>query len=270
MRPTAGAHESTAERLRAGAFARTMWVVEGEQTFSSQMSFQSDNRWFPPVEHASPEGLLAVGGDLSSERLLEAYKLGIFPWYSHGQPILWWSPDPRAVLYPARFTISRSLGKSLRNRGYRVTVDTAFEDVIQHCAKPRRKDPQGDTWITGDMIGAYLELHRLGYAHSFETWDGGKLVGGLYGVSLGAAYFGESMFSSARDASKIALAQLVHVARRWGFHFIDCQISSAHIQKLGAELVPRAVFLRELASALDRTGRIGKWRLPGDMGPLSA
>lgn len=229
------------------------------------MSSQTDDRWFPPVEHASPEGLLAIGGDLSSERLLEAYKLGIFPWYSQGQPILWWSPDPRAVLYPRRFKISRSLRKNLRNRSYHVTADTVFDEVIKRCAAPRPKEQISGTWITSDMIEAYLELHQLGYAHSVETWADQTLVGGLYGISLGAAFFGESMFSARTDASKIALAHLVRLARRWDFHFIDCQVPSPHIMGLGAAPVPRQRFLQELELALKSADRVGKWQLPADV-----
>jgi leucyl/phenylalanyl-tRNA--protein transferase len=229
------------------------------------LSLQSKNRWFPPVEHASPEGLLAIGGDLSSERLLEAYKLGIFPWYSHGQPILWWSPDPRAVLCPSNFKISRSLKKNLRNRSYHITIDTAFEHVINRCAAPRRKEQTSGTWITPDMINAYLELHQLGYAHSVETWTGRTLVGGLYGVSLGAAFFGESMFSTQTDASKVALAHLLRLVQQWNFHFIDCQVPSPHVMRLGAEPVPRVRFLGELDMALKSPDRIGMWQFPPDM-----
>ncbi len=229
------------------------------------LSLQSKNRWFPPVEHASPEGLLAIGGDLSSDRLLEAYKLGIFPWYSQGQPILWWSPDPRAVLYPSHLKVSRSLKKTLRNRSYRVTMDTSFEQVIHRCAAPRRKEQAGGTWITTDMIDAYLKLHQLGYAHSIETWSDGGLVGGLYGVSMGAAFFGESMFSARSDASKTALVYLVRLMQRWNFHFIDCQVPSPHVMRLGAESVPRVRFLGELEIALQFPHRTGNWRFPADM-----
>lgn len=206
-----------------------------------------------------------MGGDLSSERLLEAYKLGIFPWYSQGQPILWWSPDPRAVLYPSNFKISRSLRKNLRNRSYRVTLDTAFEEVINRCAAPRRNDRASGTWIIPDMINAYTELYQLGYAHSVETWTGSTLVGGLYGVSLGAAFFGESMFSVRTDASKIALVYLVRLAQQWDFHFIDCQVPSPHVMRLGAEPVPRSRFLTELDKALNSADRIGRWEFPDEL-----
>jgi len=207
---------------------------------------------FPPVEHASPEGLLAIGGDLSSRRLLEAYRNGIFPWYSTGQPILWWSPDPRAVLYPERFRIARSLRKTLRRGTFQVTFDRAFEPVIQACAAPRVIDGtrSDGTWITEEMKAAYIALHRAGYAHSVEAWSGSTLAGGLYGVALGRGFFGESMFHRQTDASKAALAGLVKLLERWQFSFIDCQLSSEHVLSLGAVEVPRSRFLGELAEAL--------------------
>jgi leucyl/phenylalanyl-tRNA--protein transferase len=205
---------------------------------------------FPPVEAAlaEPNGLLCAGGDLSPERLLEAYRRGIFPWFSAGQPILWWSPDPRTVLYPDELKVSRSLAKSLRNRGYAASVDRAFVDVVEHCAD-RTLRPEG-TWITPQMQGAYLNLHRLGFAHSVETWEAGRLVGGLYGVALGKAFFGESMFSTERDASKVALCALVASIRERGYRFIDCQVESEHLTSLGARRVSRGDFLRELAAAI--------------------
>jgi leucyl/phenylalanyl-tRNA--protein transferase len=173
-----------------------------------------DNRLrFPPVEYATTEGLLAVGGDLSSERLLEAYRHGIFPWYSAGQPILWWSPDPRAVLYPERLKIRRSLKQTLRRGHFCVRFDTAFRDVMLACAAPRDQYPGGGTWITDEMIEAYRHLHELGFAHSVETWHDERLVGGLYGVALGGVFFGESMFSRATDASKVALVALAERLR---------------------------------------------------------
>lgn len=216
---------------------------------------------FPPPEMASPEGLLAIGGDLRSERLLEAYRRGIFPWYSVGQPVLWWSPDPRTVLFPQRFRISRSLGKTLRNPGFSVTLDRAFEAVIDACAAPRRHRPEAGTWITAEMRRAYCQLHEEGYAHSVETWRDGDLVGGLYGVSLGGAFFGESMFSVKTDASKIALAHLVRQISAWGFSLIDCQVASAHLLSLGAEEIPRVEFLALLRTALMMPDRVGSWRL---------
>lgn len=218
---------------------------------------QSD---FPPVELASPEGLLAVGGDLRSERLLAAYRSGIFPWYNPGQPVLWWSPDPRTVLFPPRLRISRSLGKILRQRRFRVTLDQAFEKVIDACAAPRRALPNGGTWITREMRAAYCELHAQGHAHSVETWSGTELVGGLYGVSLGGVFFGESMFSRVTDASKVALARAVGQLTAWGYTLIDCQVGSSHLFSLGAEEIPRQDFLALLQSALILPGRPGLWQ----------
>lgn len=198
--------------------------------------------WFPPLEQAldDPAGLLAAGGDLSTERLLAAYRSGIFPWYSPGQPVLWWSPDPRAVLFPDEFRCSRSLGKTLRNGGFESAIDRDFRGVIEACAAPR---PQSiGTWITPEMMDAYIELHRRGFAHSVETWREGQLVGGLYGVRLGSVFFGESMFSRERDASKVALARLVEACRAAGIVLIDCQMSSAHLESLGARCIPRSRF----------------------------
>jgi leucyl/phenylalanyl-tRNA--protein transferase len=215
---------------------------------------------FPPPDYADPSGLLAVGGDLSSERLLEAYRLGIFPWYSDDQPILWWSPDPRLTLDLADFKISRSLGKTLRRGRFRVTLDRAFEEVIQACASVSREAQDG-TWITQEMQEAYISLHGLGYAHSVETWLGDELAGGLYGVSLGKAFFGESMFHLRTDASKVALATLVEKLRGWGFDFIDSQMTTPHMLKLGAKEVPRRVFLKRLQSALRHPTKRGRWRI---------
>lgn len=223
------------------------------------LSTQAAKSLFPPVEQATPEGLLAIGGDLSSERLLEAYRRGIFPWYSAGQPILWWSPDPRAVLYLDRFKVSRSLKKRLRQNTYSVTLDTRFRNVVDACAAPRLKDPVAGTWITRDMAVAYNNLYKMGYAHSVETWYDGRLVGGLYGLALGRGFFGESMYSDMTDASKVALAALVGHLKRWNYTFVDCQLSSPHILSLGAVEVPRSRFLRELSDALDFPDRIGPW-----------
>ncbi len=205
---------------------------------------------FPPVDRAlrEPSGLLAAGGDLSSERLLAAYRRGIFPWYSPGQPVLWWSPDPREVLFPLEFHRSRSLARAQRSRGFEYQVDRDFEAVLSGCARPRPGSP--GTWITPDMHAAYLELHRLGVAHSAEIWRAGQLVGGVYGVLLGRVYFGESMFSLERDASKAALDGLVRHGLQGELVMIDCQLPSAHLRSLGSRAIPRAEFLARLAQAL--------------------
>jgi leucyl/phenylalanyl-tRNA--protein transferase len=215
------------------------------------LSPQDAPEWFPPLEQAleEPSGLLAAGGDLSSERLIAAYRRGIFPWYSPGQPVLWWSPDPRAVLFPEEFHCTRSLAKTLRNAGFTPCLDRDFAAVIDGCAAPRAASP--GTWITSEMRAAYLKLHRLGCAHSVEIWRAGQLVGGLYGVRLGAIFFGESMFSRARDASKAALAHLVALCRRNSLVAIDCQLPSRHLASLGARTIPRTQFqalLREHVS----------------------
>jgi len=206
---------------------------------------------FPPPDRAlrEPNGLLAAGGTLSAGRLLSAYRRGIFPWYSEGQPVLWWNPDPRMVLFPAEFRMPRSLAKRMRRRDYEVRVDTAFEAVMRACAAPRR-DGAG-TWITEDMIGAYCTLHRMGHAHSFETWIGGELAGGLYGVALGRMFYGESMFTRVPDASKIALASLVR--RLWDMQFgmIDCQMNTAHLARFGAREIARDEFSRRLAELIN-------------------
>ncbi len=225
---------------------------------------------FPPVETASPEGLLAVGGDLRPERLLAAYRHGIFPWYSEGQPILWWSPDPRAVLLPEKLKISRSLRKTLRAGKFRVTLDTRFRDVMRACAEPRQQHPYGGTWITPDMIDAYTRLHVLGWAHSIEAWQENELVGGLYGVALGGAFFGESMFARATDASKVAFVHLVHQLVRWGFTLIDCQQYTEHLARFGAQEIPRTDFLQRLERALVLPDRQGRWSLDADIADASA
>jgi leucyl/phenylalanyl-tRNA--protein transferase len=220
---------------------------------------------FPPVERAleAPNGLLAAGADLSVPRLVQAYENGIFPWYSEGQPVLWWSPDPRMVLAPSELRIPRSLKKRLAKRDYEVRADTAFEDVIRSCAAPRTG--QEGTWITDDMMEAYTSLHRAGHAHSVETWIGGELAGGLYGVELGRMFYGESMFTLAPDASKIALVHLArHLARR-GCGLIDCQMATAHLARFGAREIPRAEFMLKLANLVNypRTG--DTWRLDDDL-----
>lgn len=202
----------------------------------------SPNAQFPDPADAEqdPNGLLAIGGDLSNERLLMAYRRGIFPWYSTGQPLLWWSPDPRMVLLPEDFRVSRSLRKSIRRNRFEVSIDQAFDQVIDACSQPRPKE-QG-TWLVPEMIEAYGRLYRSGHAHSIETWLDGTLVGGLYGVALGRIFFGESMFSRASDASKIALVFLVDFMTRWDFALIDCQVYTEHLETLGAKQVPRAEF----------------------------
>jgi leucyl/phenylalanyl-tRNA---protein transferase len=191
-----------------------------------------------------PSGLLAAGGDLSPARLLAAYARGVFPWYSAQQPILWWAPDPRMVLFPAEFKVSRSLGKTLRNGRFECRFDTAFGATIRACAAPRRSG--ADTWLNAEMIDSYEELHRRGYGHSVETWRGDELVGGVYGLQLGGVFFGESMFSRERDASKVALARLVEQCRRRGIELIDCQIASSHLASLGAREVSRNEFVHLL------------------------
>jgi leucyl/phenylalanyl-tRNA--protein transferase len=213
----------------------------------------------PGDAETEPNGLLAVGGDLAPRRLLAAYRAGIFPWFSEGQPILWWSPDPRMLLFPDELQVSRSLRKTLRRGRFEVSVDQAFAEVIRGCAGPRR-DGDG-TWLLPEMIAAYSELHRLGLAHSVETWQDGELVGGLYGVSLGRAFFGESMFSRASDASKVALVYLAELCNQAGFAFIDCQVYTEHLHRLGAREIPRTVFLQHLERALQQAGATD-WQRP--------
>ena len=197
---------------------------------------------FPALDQAldEPSGRLAAGGDLSAARLLAAYQRSIFPWYSPGQPVLWWAPDPREVLFPSEFRCSRSLAKTLRNRDFQTTIDGDFRAVIAACAAPRAR--AGGTWITGDMQDAYVDLHQRGYAHSVETYEGGQLIGGLYGVRLGAVFFGESMFSRERDASKVALAFLVKACVLNDIVVIDCQLPSKHLESLGSRPISRAQF----------------------------
>jgi len=207
---------------------------------------------FPPLERAldEPAGLLAAGGDLSPARLLAAYERGIFPWYSPGQPVLWWSPDPRAVLFPAEFRCSRSLAKTLRNRGFQTHIDRNFKATIEGCSAPRPSSL--GTWITPEMRAAYLELHHCGHAHSFETYLGATLVGGLYGVRLGGVFFGESMFSREPDASKVALARLVEWCLEEHIAVIDCQLPSRHLHSLGSRLIARAEFQNLLRRHVNR------------------
>ena len=210
------------------------------------------------MEHAllEPPGLLAAGGDLSPARLLAAYERGVFPWYSAQQPILWWSPDPRMVLFPQEFKCSRSLRKTLRNGPYTTRVDHAFGAIIRACAAQRRGGP--DTWLNKDMIASYEQLHELGFSHSIETYEAGRLAGGLYGIQLGQVFFGESMFSTGRDASKVALARLVEECRRRDIHLIDCQVASSHLASLGAREVSRDRFVA-LLQRYARRSPIGSW-----------
>jgi len=209
---------------------------------------EDNNYEFPPVERAftEPDGLLAAGGSLSPETLLKAYRHGIFPWYSQGQPVLWWSPDPRCVLFPEKLKISRSFRKTLNKNLFVIKQDTAFRDVMMSCAKPRRDE--AGTWITLDMLEAYSHMHELGYAHSIECWQDGKLAGGLYGISLGEVFFGESMFSNAPDASKVALEYLCNKVKP---KLIDVQVYSKHMERLGAEMIPRSRFIEYLAQYCD-------------------
>jgi leucyl/phenylalanyl-tRNA--protein transferase len=214
----------------------------------------------PALAEQEPNGLLAVGGDLSVERLLAAYRRGIFPWYGEGQPILWWSPDPRLVLFPSALRVSRSLRRTLRRDLYAVSIDRDFAGVIEGCAAPRAA--ADGTWIVPAMRRAYVRLHALGHAHSVEVWQGPNLVGGLYGVAVGCAFFGESMFSDATDASKVALAHLAHRLDAWGYDLIDCQVYTPHLASLGAVEIPRAAFLERLAAAVARTPAAGAWLSP--------
>lgn len=204
---------------------------------------------FPPPHLAIREGLLAVGGDLSVERLLLAYRNGIFPWYAPGEPILWWSPDPRLVLYPQELRISRSLRKVIKQQRFQITFDQAFEAVIQACAAAKRSYGEG-TWITAEMKTAYCRLHQKGFAHSVEAWQEDKLVGGLYGVSLGRIFFGESMFSQVDDSSKVAFVTLVEKLKRLAYVLIDCQVKTDHLIRFGAREIPRKLFLEQLKKAI--------------------
>ncbi len=215
---------------------------------------------FPDPARAPPDGLLALGGDLRPERLLAAYAVGIFPWFEVRSPILWWSPDPRLVLEPARLHVSRSLARTIRRGPYRVTADTAFERVIRRCGERPRPGQRG-TWITPAMVEAYVTLHALGFAHSFEAWEGEALAGGLYGVSLGAAFFGESMFADRPDASKVAFVRSVEWLAARGVGLVDCQVRTEHLVSLGAHEIPRPEFLARLSAALEAPTLRGTWDL---------
>jgi leucyl/phenylalanyl-tRNA--protein transferase len=218
------------------------------------------NEPFPDASLAErePNGLLAFGGDLSEQRLLAAYRQGIFPWYSKEDPILWWSPDPRAVLFTDRFHVSRSLRREINGNRFDITLDRAFDQVVAACAAPRRQS--AETWITKDMSQAYQALHRRGVAHSIELWRQGELVGGLYGVAIGQIFFGESMFSGVTNASKLALYYLSRFLWRKGFPLIDCQVESAHLGGLGASSIPREQFRRLLDMHCPQPGLVGSWR----------
>lgn len=215
---------------------------------------------FPPPQFAEPEGLLAVGGDLSEKRLLLAYRMGIFPWFSIGDPILWWSPDPRLVLYPDELKISKRLQRIIHQEIFEITSDTAFDRVIESCAQVRVKDHQ-ETWILAEMIEAYGRLFESGYAHSVEVWHKGELAGGLYGVSLGGCFFGESMFTYVSNASKVALVGLCRFLKQMSFDFIDCQVTTAHLLRMGAREIPRSYFLKELKKSTDKPTLRGRWQI---------
>ena len=219
---------------------------------------------FPPLEQAliEPNGLLCAGGDLSAQRLLLAYRQGIFPWYSVGEPILWWSPDPRMVLVPSDFKISRSLQRTLRAGTYQIQLDSNFPAVMRFCAQTPRNGQVG-TWITAEIQEAYGKLHKLGFAHSVETWMNGKLVGGLYGLAIGKMFYGESMFSHATDASKLALAHLTRFLTEQGFGLIDCQMNTPHLASLGAREIPRSEFITQLLALTAVLPLKGRWPIDG-------
>lgn len=214
---------------------------------------------FPPSHLAEPDGLLAVGGDLTPKRLLKAYEEGIFPWYSDGSPPLWWSPNPRLVLFPEELRVSKSLWRIIKKGFFHITVDRAFLDVIQGCAYTPRKESE-ETWILPEIIEAYFRLHQMGYAHSVEAWCNGELAGGLYGVALGRAFYGESMFSRKTDASKVALVHLVKFLEKLGFELIDCQVDTSHLRRFGAREIPRSEFMERLDAALKKPAPQGPWQ----------
>lgn len=213
---------------------------------------------FPHPEYAEDDGLLAIGGDLSPERLLLAYASGIFPWYNPEDPILWWSPNPRLVVFPEKIKISKSLKQSIRNRNFEIKSDTEFRQVMTLCGNANGRE--NTTWITDQMLDAYCKLHEYGFAHSIETWKQGKLVGGLYGISIGKAFFGESMFYLERDASKVAFVALCNMLASWGFHVIDAQQSTEHLISLGAEEIERQLFLKILETAVEEETISGSWK----------
>lgn len=220
---------------------------------------------FPSTSKAlkQPNGLLAAGADLTPARLIEAYSHGVFPWFNADEPVLWWSPDPRMVLFPGELKVGRSLKKVLRNRDYEVRFDTAFTRVMHGCAQPR--DSQSGTWISPMMIEAYTQLHEMGVAHSAETWIDGKLAGGLYGIALGRMFYGESMFTEVTDASKIAFVHLVWQLKRWGFGLIDCQMKTEHLGRFGAREIPRSDFLRQVSKLIQYSPAPNPWRFDPDI-----
>ncbi len=220
--------------------------------------FLDEQLYFPPVSDADEYGIVAIGGDLSINRLLLAYQSGIFPWFSEAEPILWWAPDPRFVLYPKQLKVSKSMKQILRRGQFRVTIDTQFRKVIQNCQTTPRSGQSG-TWITKDMQEAYMALHESGFAHSVEVWEADRLVGGLYGVSLGSCFFGESMFSHVSNASKTGFISLVKKLEELNFSLIDCQVHTRHLESLGAELLPRNQFMLELKEALRQSTHPGPW-----------
>lgn len=220
--------------------------------------FLGDELYFPPATRASSEGIVAIGGDLSEERLLLAYQSGIFPWFSDGEPIIWWSPDPRFVLYPNHIKISKSMQQLFKKNAFEVTFDKDFEQVILNCKKIKREGQNG-TWITNDMVDAYQSLHQKGYAHSVEVWQSGILVGGLYGLSLGDSFFGESMFAKVSNASKYGFISLVQKLDKKGFSMIDCQVHTDHLESLGAEYITRKTFLEHLQKSLKKDTLQGNW-----------
>lgn len=244
-----------------------------EEPYLTLLDPYSSDEPFPPAEMAwdEPNGLLAMGGDLSSERLINAYKSGVFPWFSEEEPIYWWSPDPRAVIYPHKINIRRSLRKNMRNKGYKITFDHCFPDVVRACAAPRSYSD--GTWITEEMFNAYIELHKLNIAHSVEVWnDDGKLVGGLYGVDTGKVFSGESMFSTERDTSKMAFVALASMTQQWGYSLIDCQIENPHLFSMGAENISRQHYLKILKSTSllnANSSLIRNWKIEIDCTELS-
>jgi len=221
--------------------------------------YLTDENIFPPPHLAEKEGLLAVGGDLSKDRLLLAYRMGIFPWYSDEEPVLWWSPDPRLVLYPKEIKVSKTLKKIIKKDKFHITMDQAFAGVIRECAQIRADNNVG-TWINEDMMKAYFRLHQSGYAHSVEAWYEGGLSGGLYGVSLGKSFFGESMFTRISNASNVALVKLVEYLTALSFDMIDCQVRTEHMIRFGAREIPRDLFLQQLEESLDKQTIKGKWQ----------